>query len=122
MSGRAQILRGPWRTAPAQAPESSEPGCVQLGAADLPREGVGPGRMHLGFVVRECAVALGHAPTPDELARWANHQSDERGEFCLFGRPISVAQARLILSHPGRPVSVRPERARSRGAGEPADS
>src|ERR671937_371058 len=29
-----------------------------------------PLRIMLGFVVRQCAVALGHAPTPDELARW----------------------------------------------------
>ena len=71
--------------------------------------------MHLGFVVRECAVSLGHDPTPGELAAWANHQwDDERGEFCLFGRAITLSEAALILAHPGRAVSVRPERARPR--------
>src|SRR5437667_411893 len=33
-------------------------------------------RIMLGFVVRQCAVALGHAPTPEELASWANEQGD----------------------------------------------
>ncbi len=73
---------------------------------------IAAGKMMLGFVVRECTVALGHAPTPDELAEWANHQEDDRGEFCLFGRAITPAGARVILAHPGRPVSVRPERMR----------
>src|SRR2546425_641174 len=35
-------------------------------------------RIMLGFVVRQCAVALGHAPTPEELASWANEQRDAR--------------------------------------------
>jgi hypothetical protein len=64
-------------------------------------------KMMLGFVVRQCAVALGHTPTPEELADWANNQRDGRHRYCLFGRPISVAEARVILRHPGRPVTVR---------------
>src|SRR5207244_9730022 len=39
----------------------------------------------LGFVVRQCAVALGHPPTPDELAAWANEQRDARGRYRIFG-------------------------------------
>mgnify|MGYP001283769719 CR=1 FL=1 len=66
-----------------------------------------PPKMMLGFVVRQCAVALGHAPTPEELAEWANNQGEGRGRYCLFGRPITVAEARVILRHPGRPVTVR---------------
>ena len=38
-------------------------------------------RIMLGFVVRQCAVALGHAPTPEELASWANEQRDARGRY-----------------------------------------
>ena len=67
-----------------------------------------PLRIMLGFVVRQCAVALGHAPTPDELARWANEQRDARGRYGIFGRPITPDEARVILRHPGRLVTVRP--------------
>jgi hypothetical protein len=66
-----------------------------------------PEKMMLGFVVRQCAVALGHAPTPAELAEWANNQRDGRRRYCIFGRAISVDEARIILRHPGRPVTVR---------------
>jgi hypothetical protein len=61
----------------------------------------------LGFVVRECSVALGHPPSPRELADWANHQADDRGEFCLFGRAITESEAAVILKHPAREVTVR---------------
>lgn len=67
-----------------------------------------PLKMMLGFVVRQCAVALGHPPTAGELAEWANNQRDERGRYRIFGRAITVAEARVILRHPGRLVSVRP--------------
>lgn len=62
----------------------------------------------LGFVVRQCAVALGHPPAPDELAEWANNQRDTRGGYRIFGRAITVDEARVILRHPGRLVTVRP--------------
>jgi hypothetical protein len=67
-----------------------------------------PLRIMLGFVVRQCAVALGHAPSPDELAEWANGQRDERGRYCIFGRAISVDEANVILRNPSRLVTVRP--------------
>jgi hypothetical protein len=111
VSEKAEVIRGPWPAlraggdprvpnAPVEAPvrEAADP--------------IAAGKMMLGFVVRECTVALGHPPTPAELADWANHQEDDRGEFCLFGRAITAAEARVILAHPGRPVSVRPERMR----------
>ncbi|MFM7140863.1 MAG: hypothetical protein ACKO2K_02970 [Alphaproteobacteria bacterium] len=129
MSDGAKILRGPWRGAPAPSCEEAPPapgrapaarGPADEGSPDGARpapaareeETIGPGRVHLGFVVRDCTVALGHRPTPEELAWWANHQCDERGEFRLFGRDITAAEAKVILSHPGRTVSVRPDRAR----------
>lgn len=115
MSEGAKILRGPWRVLD-RAP-AADAGPSDERAASAPAEAIdalGPGRMHLGFVVRECTVALGRAPSPAELADWANHQCDERGEFCLFGRKITTDEARVILAHPGRAVSVRPERARLR--------
>ena len=62
----------------------------------------------LGFVVRQCAVSLGHPPTAEELAGWANEQRDARGRYRIFGRAISVDDARVILRHPGRLVTVRP--------------
>jgi hypothetical protein len=64
-------------------------------------------KMMLGFVVRRCAVAVGHEPSAEEFAAWANAQQDGARSFCLFGRPISVAEARLILRHPGRPVTAK---------------
>jgi hypothetical protein len=64
-------------------------------------------KMMLGFVVRQCAVALGHSPSPGELAEWANNQREGRRRYCLFGRAITVEEARVIIRHPGRPVTVR---------------
>ncbi|MBI3767398.1 MAG: hypothetical protein HY271_02765 [Deltaproteobacteria bacterium] len=66
-----------------------------------------PAKMMLGFVVRQCAIALGRRPSPAELAEWANNQREGRRRYCLFGRAISVEEARVILRHPGRPVTVR---------------
>jgi len=67
-----------------------------------------PLRIMLGFVVRQCARRLGHAPQPEELAEWANNQQDERGCYRIFGRAISPEEARIILRHPERLVTVRP--------------
>ena len=64
--------------------------------------------MMLGFVVRQCAVALGHAPTAVELAEWANEQRDEHGRYRIFGRAITADEASVVLRHPGRLVTVRP--------------
>jgi hypothetical protein len=64
-------------------------------------------KMMLGFVVRRCAVAVGHDPSAEEFAAWANAQPDGGGSICLFGRPISVHEARMILRHRGRAVSAR---------------
>ena len=66
-----------------------------------------PLRIMLGFVVRQCAVALGHRPTAAELAEWANNQHDGRRRYRIFGRPLTTEDARLILKHPGRLVTVR---------------
>ena len=67
-----------------------------------------PPKIMLGFVVRQCTVALGHAPSATELSEWANHQRDEHGDYCVFGRALTIAEAAVILRHPGRPVTVRP--------------
>ena len=67
-----------------------------------------PLRVMLGFVVRQCAVALGRAPTAEELVAWANEQRDERGRYCIFGRAITTEEAEVILRHPSRLVTVRP--------------
>jgi hypothetical protein len=67
-----------------------------------------PLRIMLGFVVRQCAVALGRRPTAEELAEWANDQRDANGRYRIFGRAISVDEARVLLKHPGRLVTVRP--------------
>jgi len=64
-------------------------------------------KMMLGFIVRRCTVALGHAPTPAEFAAWANSQRREGKAACLFGRPITEREAAVILRHPARPVSAR---------------
>lgn len=64
-------------------------------------------KMMLGFVVRRCAVTLGHEPSPEEFAAWANAHTDGGRTFSLFGRPISVREAHAILRHPARLVSAR---------------
>ncbi|MFN8640586.1 MAG: hypothetical protein U0802_02580 [Candidatus Binatia bacterium] len=61
-------------------------------------------KMMLGFVVRRCTVDLGHAPTADELAAWANAGAGRDAH--IFGRPITVAEAGLILRHQARLVSA----------------
>lgn len=64
----------------------------------------------LGFIVRRCAADLGHYPSPVEFAAWANGQGDGGLGYCLFGKPISPSTAKIMLSRPGRFVTVRPER------------
>src|SRR5437899_316192 len=49
-----------------------------------------PLKVMLGFVVRQCTVALGHRPTPEEFAAWANEQRDARGRYRIFGRAIGA--------------------------------
>ena len=61
-------------------------------------------KMMIGFVVRRCAVDLGHAPSPAEFAAWAN--ASEQRDAHVFGRPITVAEAGLILRHQARLVSA----------------
>ncbi len=75
-------------------------------AADASAAGA-PAKMMLGFVVRQCAVVLGHNPSAEELAEWANDQRDGTRRYCIFGRAISVDEARVLLRHPERPVTVR---------------
>jgi hypothetical protein len=66
-----------------------------------------PPKMMLGFVVRRCANAIGHNPSPEEFTAWANTYREEGRAVYLFGRPISVREAEVILRHPARPVSAR---------------
>jgi len=63
--------------------------------------------MMLGFVVRRCAAAVGHPPTAEEFADWANAYPNGKDTVFLFGRKITTHEARLMLRHPERPVSSR---------------
>jgi hypothetical protein len=69
----------------------------------------GESKMMLGFIVRRCAADLGHTPTPDEFARWANGYHQHGKRLCLFGKEISASHAKVMFSQPGRLVSVSPE-------------
>ena len=69
----------------------------------------GDSKVMLGFIVRRCAADLGHPPTPDEFARWANGQSYGGKRFCLFGKEISPAAAKVMFAQPGRLVTVSPQ-------------
>jgi len=73
----------------------------------FPRNKSDDSQMMLGFIVRRCAADLGHAPTPDEFAKWANgdHLKGRR----LFGKEISPTAAKLMFGQPGRLVTVSPE-------------
>ncbi len=64
-------------------------------------------KLMLGFVVRRCARELGHTPTPDEFAAWANNQEENGHCYSLFGREISPSAAEVMLRHLGRLVKVR---------------
>ena len=66
-------------------------------------------KMMLGFIVRRCAADLGHNPTPNEFAAWANEHNLNGQRYCLFGKPISPSVAKIMFSQPGRLVTVRPE-------------
>jgi hypothetical protein len=65
-------------------------------------------KMMLGFIVRRCAADLGHTPTPDEFAAWANGEHQNGKGYCLFGKPISPTIAQIMFRQPGRLVTVRP--------------
>jgi hypothetical protein len=66
-------------------------------------------KMMLGFIVRRCAADIGHTPSADEFAKWANGYHQHGKRLCLFGKEISASHARLMFSQPGRLVSVSPE-------------
>ncbi len=66
-------------------------------------------KMMLGFIVRRCAREIGHPPTPEEFAEWANNREENGVRYSLFGREISVSAAKIILTQPGRMVSARLE-------------
>ena len=68
-----------------------------------------PNKVMLGFIVRRCAAELGHAPTPDEFAAWANGEANNDATHCLFGKEISPAAAKIMFKQPGRMVTVSPE-------------
>lgn len=64
-------------------------------------------KVMLGFVVRRCARELGHPPTPDEFARWANNRVCEGTRYSIFGQDISADTAKVMLRHLSRIVTVR---------------
>jgi hypothetical protein len=66
-------------------------------------------KMMLGFIVRRCAADLGHTPSPDEFAAWANRQKQNGKSYCLFGKEISPLAAKVMFAQPGRMVTVSPE-------------
>jgi hypothetical protein len=64
-------------------------------------------KVMLGFIVRKCAVELGRQPTPAEFAAWANNQEENGKRYNLFGKPITVSAAEIMLRQLGRLVTVR---------------
>ncbi|HVO96067.1 MAG TPA: hypothetical protein VMT22_24645 [Terriglobales bacterium] len=66
-------------------------------------------KVMLGFIVRRCATDIGHTPSPNEFAEWANGQNFGGKRFCLFGKEISPNAAKLMFSQPGRLVTVSPQ-------------
>jgi hypothetical protein len=69
-------------------------------------------KMTIAFVIRRCIRELGHAPTPRELAEWANRENPER--LRPFGRSISEQEAALMLRHQDRLVTARSAQADER--------
>jgi hypothetical protein len=66
-------------------------------------------KVMLGFIVRKCTMHLGHPPTADEFAAWANDQEENGHRYSIFGRPISPSTAEIMLRRLERLVSVRSE-------------
>lgn len=64
-------------------------------------------KMMLAFVIRRCTVELGRTPDAADFAHWANHQGVDPHAYCLFGRPITEREARLILKHQARLVTAK---------------
>ena len=64
-------------------------------------------KVMLGFVVRRCAKELGHSPTPDEFALWANNQKLDGERYHIFGQAISPEAAKIMLRSLDRLVTVR---------------
>ena len=64
-------------------------------------------KVMLGFVVRRCARELGHNPTPDEFAAWANNQRLDGERYHIFGQAISTDAAKIMLRRLDRLVTVR---------------
>ena len=104
---KAEVIRGPWPALRA----GGDPRACRVPREAPVREAPDPiaaGKMMLGFVVRECTVALGRAPTRPSSPMGQSPAGRPR-RFCLFGRAITAAEAHVILAHPdARPV--RPER------------
>ncbi len=63
----------------------------------------------LGFIVRKCIMDIGHPPTAEEFAAWANDQEENGHRYSLFAQPISLSTAKIMIRHPERLVSVRSE-------------
>lgn len=64
-------------------------------------------KVMLGFVVRRCARELGHDPTAQEFAAWANNQSLGGERYHIFGQAISAEAAKIMLRSLDRLVTVR---------------
>jgi len=77
--------------------------------AGIPQSKNDESKMMLGFIVRRCAADIGHTPSPDEFAKWANGDSLKGNRLCLFGKEISPTAAKVMFAQPGRLVTVSPE-------------
>ena len=75
----------------------------------MTRESDNGTKLMLGVIVRRCAREIGHPPTPEEFAAWANSREENGRRYSLFGRAISPSTAKIILRHPGRLVTARLE-------------
>jgi hypothetical protein len=84
---------------------------------DSPNPKPGAPKMMLGFIVRRCAADIGHTPTADEFAAWANGENRNGKGYCLFGKPISPTIAQIMFRQPGRLVTVHGNEWRRSGSG-----
>jgi hypothetical protein len=75
----------------------------------IPQSKSDEAKMMLGFIVRRCATDIGHPPSPDEFAKWANGDSPKGNRICLFGKEISPTAAKVMFGQPGRLVKVSPD-------------
>lgn len=64
-------------------------------------------KVMIGFIVRRCAAEIGHMPSAEEFAVWANNREEHGKRYSLFGQAITPSAAKVMLRNMSRLVTIR---------------